>query len=223
MRVNRSFLMLTILTICLIVESIIFLASAVFFLAYFLIFFVLALLKTPIRIRTLIESILIFVLGIWFIVWLNVVINPTYVLAFGLPMLFPQILWSSIVSWELMLLSLLIFVPSICLLAIFLYSLKGSRSLFFLGASLVSIFYAGWSLIEIAQLYHANVGYALPDINIEGYSFPAIYTFKLFRSLFFATFFTLLGHLNNIGILGKIVAKFGRLRRKKEKQLTDFF
>jgi hypothetical protein len=83
----------------------------------------------------------------------------------------------------------------------------------------VSILYAGWTLIQVAWLYYANVGWALPDINIDGYSFPAIYIFKLFRSLFLAASFTLLGHLSNIGILSKIVSEF---RRKKEKRLTDF-
>jgi len=65
---------------------------------------------------------------------------------------------------------------------------KGNKSnWFFLGASFTSIFYAWQSLVQIAYLHFENVG-KFP-FNVEGYVFPAIYTFKLFRAVFFSSFF----------------------------------
>ena len=65
---------------------------------------------------------------------------------------------------------------------------KGDKSSwFFLGASFISIVYAGYSLVQIAYLYVENVG-RFP-FNVEGYVFPAVYIFKLFRATFFATAF----------------------------------
>jgi len=219
MRRTRDISILIILTICLclILEYSTYFLNLVFFLAYSIILLIIVP-RLSIGKQTLIRNILIFVLGAWFVIWLNEIISPDFVLVFGFPFLFPQMFWRSIAAWYVILLAL---VPSFCLLVIFAYVLKGFKgTLFFIGGSLASILYAGWGLIQIAWLYYTNVGWALPDINIEGYSFPAIYIFKLFRSIFLATFFTLLGHFSNIGILGKVVNKF---RRKKEKRLTDFF
>lgn len=149
---------------------------------------------------------LLFVLGACFVIWFNQVMNPNIVLIVGLPLLIPAILWQ-ITFWQVIFLD---FIPSLCVFIFSAYLLfkwfKGiKRTWFFLGASLASLAYAGWSLLQIAGLYYVNVGWALPDIAIEGYAFPAIYTFKLFRSVFFATFFTILGYTDTIEILKKIV------------------
>lgn len=153
----------------------------------------------------MIGNALLFALGAWFVIWFNQIMNPNIVLIVSLPLFFPATLWQ-ITFWQV----ILPFVPSLCLFIFFAYLLfklfKGiKRTLFFLGASLASLAYAGWSLLQIACLYYVNVGWALPDIAIEGYAFPAIYTFKLFRSVFFATFFTILGYTDTIEILKKIV------------------
>jgi len=217
MKTTKDLSILTILAICLclVFELSTYFLNFVFFLSYLIILLFMP--RLSIGKQTLIRNILIFVLGAWLVIWLNEIMSPSFVLVFSFPLLFPHIIGQAIASWELI---LLCFVPSFCLLVIFAYFTKGFKgTLFFLGASVVSILYAGWTLIQVAWLYYANVGWALPDINIEGYSFPAIYIFKLFRSLFLAASFTLLGHLSNIGILGKIVDEF---RRKKEKRLTDF-
>jgi hypothetical protein len=219
--ITWTLLILTILG-CILLEFLTYFANAGYFLLYLNVL-VLAFLKIPNRRKKTIGSMLIFVLGAGFVIWFNGTVNPSSLLLFSFPLLFPAIVWQ-VTYWQAI---LLYFMPSVLLFIFFAYLLfkwfKGIRGTwFFLGASLASIFYAGWSLIEIARLYYANVGWALPNINIEGYSFPAIYTFSLFRSIFFATFFTILGHLNNIGILGKIAAKFSRFRKKKEKRLTDF-
>jgi hypothetical protein len=222
MKVNKQLLIPIILTIFIILEFFTFFLDAVFFFLCFIVLLYLPFLKISIRRQIQIRAALLFVLGAWFVIWVNEAMNPSYLFLVGMPFLFPQII-HSIVFWEGIPLVILLFAPSFCLLIVFAYILRGTRGTwFFLGASLASIAYAGWSLIEIAGLYYVNVGWALPSINIEGYSFPAVYTFSLFRSIFFATFFTILGHLSNIGILGKITAKFNR-GKKREKRLTDFF
>ena len=148
---------------------------------------------------------LLFVLGACFVIWFNQVMNPNIVLIVGLPFFFPDMLWQ-ITFWQ----AILSLIPSLCVFIFSAYLLskwfKGvRRTLFFLGASLTSLAYAGWSLLQIAGLYYVNVGWALPDIAIEGYAFPAIHIYKLFRSVFFATFFTILGYTDTIDILKKIV------------------
>lgn len=222
MRGGKDSLILSIFAICLVFESLTYFLNFLFFLLCFVILFLSVFFKVSIRRQTLIVNTLIFVLGAWFVIWLNEIISPNFVLVFGFPLLFPQMFLKLIVGWEVILLAL---VPSFCLLVIFAhFFMKGFKgTLFFLGGSLASIVYAGWGLIQIAWLYYTNVGWAFPDINIEGYSFPAIYVFKLFRSIFFAAFFTLLGHLSNIGVLREIAAKFGRFRKKKAKRLDDYF
>jgi len=144
------------------------------------------------------HKILSFVLGIIFGNWANG-LTPESILILGLvPQYFAlEIIW--------------IFVLPLFLFSIFYFMLmktfKGTKSnWFFLGASSTSIFYAWQSLVQIAYLYFENVE-RFP-FNVEGYVFPAIYTFKLFRAIFFSSFFGMLGYLSEI------------LRNKKIIQIT---
>jgi len=141
--------------------------------------------KVPTRMSTTIGIVAYFSFGVSVVMWLNAIMQPEFVLTWLFPNLFLQIIVRLIPS------ILLVLVPAYLL---WKWS-KGIRSTwFFLGASLTSLFYAGQSLVQIAILYYINVGWALPDIVIEGYAFPAIYTFKLFRSIFLATVFSILGY-----------------------------
>jgi hypothetical protein len=131
--------------------------------------------------------------------------NPNILLIVGLPFLIPSILWQ-IAFWQDIYPLMVLICGVIASTYLLFKCFKGiKRTWFFLGASLASLAYAGWSLLQIAGLYYVNVGWALPDINIEGYAFPAIYTFKLFRSVFLATFFTILGYTDTIDILKRIL------------------
>jgi hypothetical protein len=146
--------------------------------------------KVPTGIGTIMGIVAYFSFGVSVVIWLNVILQPEFVLTWLFPDLFLQIIIRLISS------ILLFSIPAYLLLK----WLRGIKSTwFFLGASSTSLFYAGLSLVEIAGLYYVNVGWALPDIAIEGYAFPAIYTFKLFRSIFLATFFSILGYW--VGIL----------------------
>lgn len=131
-------------------------------------------------------SVLLFIFGVLVVCWLNMAVPPEYVLVFR----FPDLFWQIILGWFMMPIYMFLVIAFL----LWKYA-KGIRPVwFFFGASLTSLFYAVQSLEEIAVLYYWNVGRYLPDIRIEGYSFPAIYTFKLFRSIFFTTFFGILGY-----------------------------
>lgn len=141
--------------------------------------------KVPSGIGLTVGIVCYFFLGALVVVWLNAIMQPEFVLSW----LFPDIFWQIAIR----------LLPSIGLLLfcglLLLRWLKGIKSTwFFLGASLTSIFYAVQSLVQIAILYYANVGQYLPDIQVEGYSYPAIFTFNLFRSIFLATLFSILGY-----------------------------
>jgi len=123
-----------------------------------------------------------FVLGILAGYWVNG-LTPELILVLLVPQHFLHIIIQNFV------------IPLSLLIAAFIIMkrFKGNKSIwFFLGATFTSIFFAGQSLVQIAYLYFENVGrFPFP---VDGYSFPAIYTFKLFRSVFFASFFGMLGH-----------------------------
>jgi len=124
-----------------------------------------------------------FVLGIWVGKWVNG-LTPELILA----SLFPQHFLGIIIQNYVIPLSLF---SIFALIGMKIF--KGNKSSwFFLGASFTSIVYAGHSLVQIAYLYFENVG-RFP-FNVEGYVFPAVYTFKLFRATFFATVFGIAGH-----------------------------
>ncbi len=133
----------------------------------------------------IIRNLPVFVLGVSVSIWLNTIMQPEVVLTW----LFPDLLLLTITY---LLPSILLFLVSAFLLRWWFKDLKSTW--FFFGASLTSLVYAGQNLVQIAILYYVNVGRWLPDINFEGYSFPAIYTFKLFRSIFLVTVFSILGH-----------------------------
>lgn len=141
--------------------------------------------KVPIRIGTIMGIVAYFSFGVSIVIWLNAIMQPEFVLTWLFPSLFLQVIIRLIPS-------IVIFLLPAYLLLKWLRGIKSTW--FFLGASLTSIFYAGQSLVQIAILYYVNVGWALPDIAIEGYAFPAIYIFKLFRSIFLATFFSIVGY-----------------------------
>lgn len=133
----------------------------------------------------IISSLILFVFGILFVIWLNVAIPPEAIMVF----LFPYTFLPIIIEFFVIPLFSFLFIAYL-----FWRRVKGVRSVwFFLGASLTSLVYAGQSMVQIAILYYLNVGKWLP-LQIEGYSFPAIYTFKLFRSVFFTTFFSIVGY-----------------------------
>ena len=139
--------------------------------------------KVPIRIGTIVGIVAYFSFGVSVAIWLNTIMQPEFVLTWLFPDLFLQVIIRLIPS-------IVIFLLPAYLLLKWLRGIKSTW--FFLGASLTSIFYAGQSLVQIAILYYVHVGWALPDIAIEGYAFPAIYTFKLFRSNSLLLFLVLL-------------------------------
>lgn len=107
---------------------------------------------------------------------------------FIIVLLFPQLFSLIIIEWFVIPASLF----SVAAFLIIKYVGNHKSTWFFLGASSMSLFYAGQSLIQIAIHYYINVGqFPFP---VEGYSYPAIYMFKLFRSIFLASFFGILGY-----------------------------
>lgn len=210
---------LNISTVCIYLGVVYFENASLFmlYLSVALIFYLLSA-KISTRKQSVVGGALLFGLGAVFVIWFNETMSPYAIFLLGFPLLFPATLLQP-TYWE----AILLLVPSLCLLIISAYLFKRYKwKWFFLGASLTSLAYAGWSLLQIAGLYYVNVGYALPDISIEGYSFPAIYTFKLFRSIFFATFFTILGYLEQMGILSKIVVGTHLVLTKIKKIIHGF-
>ena len=135
-------------------------------------------------------KILLLGLGVIVVLWINESMSPMLliVLGYGFSSYMSNLIFMTIAG--------------VFLFIILAYQLRKTfrdlkRIWFFLGASLTSLAYAGRSLLEITVLYYNNVGYAFP-IGIEGYSFPAVYTYKLFSSFFFATFFSVLGYWSEI-------------------------
>jgi len=167
-----------------------------------------------IRTKIVFGSLIFFIFGILIVLWLNVAVPPAAVMVFLFPYTFmPIIIWYFMVPVSS-------FLVIVYLIGRFF---KDVRSVwFFLGATLMSLVFAGQSLEQISILYYLNVGRWLP-LQVEGYSFPAIYTFSVFKSIFFTTFFAILGYLDSIEPLSKIAVAFSRFRDKKQKRLTDFF
>ena len=140
------------------------------------------------------HKILSFVLGIMVGYWINE-LTVEDILILGLA--------HKVLGIETLIVIGILFVLPIALFCILAYMLnkwfKGNNKTiwFFLGASAISIFYAWHSLVQITIIYYVNVRPDLP-IHMEGYVFPAVYTFKLFRATFFASLFGILGYLNQI-------------------------
>jgi hypothetical protein len=61
---------------------------------------------------------------------------------------------------------------------------------FLFGSASVSLFYAFKNVTDVSALYVTEVD--VGPFIVGGYTFPAIYTFKIFRSLFFSSFFTVI-------------------------------
>lgn len=128
----------------------------------------------------------VFLIGAVLAIWLNEIVSPQLIIVFGLPNLYSvnAILW---------------FIISIIVIIFWAFITKKlyknlKTTWFFVGASFASLVYAGINLYEISWLYYINVGKFLPNISVEGYSFPAIYMFKLFRSIFLTTAFGIIGY-----------------------------
>lgn len=134
--------------------------------------------------RAIIGNALFFSLGVSVVIWLNDMVYPNLIL----------ILSSAATIFQIMVVGLLAFMFAFFGFLIWAIFRKVKLVWFFVGASLVSLYFAGVSLYQISVLYYVNVGWALPDINIQGYSFPAIYIFKLFRSIFFTALFSVIGY-----------------------------
>ena|SRR4030067_133792 len=115
-------------------------------------------------------------LGIIFSIFLNELALPEILITARIPTSF-------IVQYMVYFISTLIIVFSILLL-IGIIVLKANPSWCLLSVSLVSICYAVVSLIGIISLYYTNNG-----------TIPPIYTVKLFRSIFFASLFGIIGQI----------------------------
>ncbi len=134
-------------------------------------------------------NVALFILGITIATWLNSLVTPEFVL----------IIW--LIPFSLITLQYVI--GPICLFLFLIYltkkSFKSPKSTwFFFGASLTSLLFAMGTLVEVSVLYYFGTGRNHPEVLIGDYIFPAIYTFKVFRSIFFATLFGLLGHWSEI-------------------------
>lgn len=127
---------------------------------------------------------LLLILGIFFATWLNSLVTPEFVLLIGLTPL-------SLFSLPSVITSICILLFGIITARVFFKNLNATW--FFAGASLTSFWFAMGSLFEVVFVWYINSGQYLPDLYVE-YPMPAIYTVKLFRSVFFAALFGLLGH-----------------------------
>jgi len=132
----------------------------------------------------------VFLVGIILALWLNEILTPQLIVILGVPLN----LYALITS--------LLFISSIIVIIdLFLFYKKKYKKLtltwFFVGAGLVSILFAGTNLYQISYLYILNIGNASAT-TVQGYSFPAIYVFKLFRSIFFISVFGIIGYWNEL-------------------------
>ena len=126
----------------------------------------------------------VLLVGILLAVWLNEILSPQLISAFGLP--YNPYALTAILGT---LLSIVVIID------LFLFYRRRYKKLtltwFFVGASLVSLVYAAGNLYQISVLYNTNV-------KVENYSFPAIYVFKLFRSIFLFSVFGIIGYWNEL-------------------------
>lgn len=135
-------------------------------------------------------NIILLVLGIFFSAWLNdLFATPIPVLIIGLNPFSLFTLKNVIIPFCYLFLWEILLIWKFCKSPNFLW--------FFAGASIASFWFAMGSLFEIAVVWYKNNAWTLPDIYIEN-PMPAIYTYKLFKSIFFASLFGLLGHWSQI-------------------------
>ena len=133
------------------------------------------------------------ILGIAFSAWLNSFFaTPISVLAIGL-------LPFSMFTIQNLIIPFCIFVVVILIVILIIGKVFKSPNYvwFFAGASLTSFWFAIGSLFEVSIVWFKNNGWTLPDIYVEN-PMPAIYTYKLFKSIFFASLFGLLGHWSQL-------------------------
>jgi len=136
------------------------------------------------KINLRLHNVVPFAFGISIVIWLNAIMKPEFIVVLLFPQLFPLILIQHLVIPAS--------VYSVATLLLIKYVGDHKSTWFFLGASSMSLIFAGQSLVQIAIHYYINVGqFPFP---VEGYSYPAIYMFKLFRSIFLATLFGILGY-----------------------------
>jgi hypothetical protein len=141
-------------------------------------------------------NIILLILGIGFSYWLN------NLFATPIPVLLIGLLPFSMFTVQDLIIPFCLFVLGIFIV---LKLFKNTNYLwFFAGASLTSFWFALGSLFEISVVWYKNNGWTLPNIYVES-PMPAIYTYKLFKSIFFASLFGLLGHWSQL------------LRRTKDK------
>lgn len=138
-------------------------------------------------------NLFLFIIGIVTAIWLNSIVTPEFVLVIGLAPFSPSLVF-------VFYMPLFLFVLTFCVVRRFF---KNLRSIwFFVGSSLMSLWSAMGSLFEVAIVWYVNNGQALPDFYIET-PMPAIYTFKLFRSIFLASVFGIVGYWIEIFRKGK--------------------
>ncbi len=77
--------------------------------------------------------------------------------------------------------------------------IKTSFKIWLLGSSIAFLCFAGIILVDISLIYLKEV--LVGSFIIQGFTFPAIYTFRIFRSLFLGGFF---------GIIEKLMGYYQR-------------
>ncbi len=135
-------------------------------------------------------NILLLILGVFFSAWLDYLFSmPELVLIAGLAPF-------SINGFQYIIVPFcLLFLPFLILVWKFF---KNSNYVwFFAGASLTSFYFAIISFLEVSVVWYLNHGNSLSDFYVET-PLPAIYAYKLFKSIFFASLFGLLGNWSQI-------------------------
>jgi len=150
--------------------------------------------KENLRRPYLLDKILVFILGIWnarnFSTWFTPDFFSHLFIISKNPLIIFEII--SLLLYDLIILAFGIS----CLLMLIFWTRfrKLDLSLFFkiflFGSSVTSLYYAFNNIAEISAYYVTEVD--IGPFIIGGYSFPAIYTFKIFRSIFFTSVFIVL-------------------------------
>ncbi|HJW65254.1 MAG TPA: hypothetical protein VJ507_00590 [Candidatus Bathyarchaeia archaeon] len=129
-------------------------------------------------------NVFLLIIGASLALWLNWIVIPELVVVLGFP-LNPSV--QNIIG--LLIIAIICFVFWAYVYKKIFKNLRATW--FFVGASFISLFLASINLHDISVLYYLNV-------DTVGYSYPAIYIFKLFRSIFFTTVFGILGYWNEL-------------------------
>lgn len=138
-------------------------------------------------------NILLLILGTFFSAWLNnFFATPLSVLSISL-------LPFSNLTLQYFIIPFCIVVAGVLIGILFVSKIFRSPNYvwFFAGASLTSFWFALGSLLEVSIVWFKNNGSGLPNLYVES-PMPAIYTYKLFKSIFFASLFGLLGNWNQL-------------------------